>query len=65
MNTEIPTNVEGFEKKYLSSPTLMSKTKDGEKLLVYLAVSKVVVSAFLVWEDEGAQFSIYYVVKYC
>ncbi|XP_075076273.1 uncharacterized protein LOC142162944 [Nicotiana tabacum] len=40
-------------KSYLSNPPLLAKPKDGEKLLVYLAVSKVAVSAVLVREDQG------------
>ncbi|XP_070042955.1 uncharacterized protein [Nicotiana tomentosiformis] len=49
-------------KKYLSSPPLLSKPNEGETLLVYLAVSKVAVSAILVRGDEeivcdnGSQF---------
>ncbi|XP_075076818.1 uncharacterized protein LOC142163431 [Nicotiana tabacum] len=40
-------------KAYLSNPPLLAKPKDGEKLLVYLAVSEVAVSAVLVREDQG------------
>ncbi|XP_070046594.1 uncharacterized protein [Nicotiana tomentosiformis] len=39
-------------KKYLSSPPLLSKQKEGETLLVYLTVSEIAVSAVLVREDE-------------
>nr|XP_009785655.1 PREDICTED: uncharacterized protein LOC104233891 [Nicotiana sylvestris] len=40
-------------KSYLSNPPLLAKPKDGEKLLVYLAVSEVAVSAVLVREVQG------------
>ncbi|XP_075084734.1 uncharacterized protein LOC142167992 [Nicotiana tabacum] len=40
-------------KKYLPSPPFLSKPKEGETLLVYIAVSDVAVSAVLVREDEG------------
>ncbi|XP_019263735.1 PREDICTED: uncharacterized protein LOC109241444 [Nicotiana attenuata] len=39
-------------KAYLSNPPLLAKPKDGEKLLIYLAVSEVAVSAVLVREDR-------------
>nr|XP_009803654.1 PREDICTED: uncharacterized protein LOC104248990 [Nicotiana sylvestris] len=39
-------------KRYLSSPPLLSKPKEGETLLVYLTVSEIVVSVVLVREDE-------------
>ncbi|XP_070035159.1 uncharacterized protein [Nicotiana tomentosiformis] len=42
-------------KRYLSSPPLLSKPEEGKKLLIYLAVSEVAVSAVLVHEDEGMQ----------
>ena len=48
-------------KRYLTSPLLLSKPKDGERLFTYLAVSEGTVSAVLVCEDEGKQFPIYYV----
>ncbi|XP_075112531.1 uncharacterized protein LOC142182266 [Nicotiana tabacum] len=50
-------------KAYLSNPPLLAKPKDGEKLLIYLTVSKVVVSAVLVRKDQGKQSPIYYVSK--
>ncbi|XP_070006692.1 uncharacterized protein [Nicotiana sylvestris] len=40
-------------KKYLSNPPLLAKPKAEEKLLIYLAVSEVVVSAVLVREEQG------------
>ncbi|XP_075111624.1 uncharacterized protein LOC142181883 [Nicotiana tabacum] len=39
-------------KVYLSNPHLLAKPKDGEKLLIYLAVSELVVSVVLVREDQ-------------
>ncbi|XP_019255070.1 PREDICTED: uncharacterized protein LOC109233648 [Nicotiana attenuata] len=50
-------------KKYLSSPPLLSKPKEGETLLVYLTVSEVAISAGLVQEDKGTQSPIYYISK--
>ncbi|XP_070003532.1 uncharacterized protein [Nicotiana sylvestris] len=40
-------------KIYLSNPPLLAKPKAGERLLIYLAVSEVAVSAVLVREDQG------------
>ena len=42
-------------KKYLSSPPLLSSSKLGEELYLYIAVSQVVVSMALVREKEGTQ----------
>ncbi|KAL5547324.1 hypothetical protein UlMin_007011 [Ulmus minor] len=50
-------------KRYLTSPPLLSKPKDGEHLYIYLAVSEGAVSAVLVREEEGKQFPVYYVSK--
>ncbi|KAL5547039.1 hypothetical protein UlMin_006726 [Ulmus minor] len=50
-------------KRYLTSPPLLSKPKDGEQLYIYLAVSEGAVSAVLVREEKGKQFPIYYVSK--
>ena len=50
-------------KRYLTSPPLLSKPKDGEQLYIYLAVSEGAVSAVLVWEEDGKQFPVYYVSK--
>nr|XP_016487846.1 PREDICTED: uncharacterized protein LOC107807903 [Nicotiana tabacum] len=50
-------------KKYLSSLPLLSKPKEGETLLVYLAVSEVAVSTVLVREEKGTQSPTYYVSK--
>ena len=48
-------------KKYLTSPPLLSKPKDGERIFIYLVVSKTVVSVMLIQEEEGRQLPIYYV----
>ncbi|KAL5565099.1 hypothetical protein UlMin_028263 [Ulmus minor] len=50
-------------KRYLTSPPLLSKPKDGEQLYIYLAVSEGAVSAVLVREEEGKQFPVYYMSK--
>ena len=50
-------------KGYLNSPPLLSKPKDREQLSIYLAVSDTVVSSVLVCEEDGKQFTIYYVSK--
>ena len=50
-------------KKYLTSPPLLSKPKDGEQLFIYLAVSEGAVNVVLVWEEDGRQFPVYYVSK--
>ena len=39
-------------KKYLSSPPLLSPSKPGEELYLYIAVSQAVISAALVREEE-------------
>ncbi|XP_075076521.1 uncharacterized protein LOC107766439 [Nicotiana tabacum] len=40
-------------KVYLSNPLLLAKSKDGEKLLIYLVVSELAVSVVLVREDQA------------
>ena len=50
-------------KRYLTSPPLLSKPKDGEQLYIYLAVSEGAISAVLVREEDGKQFPVYYVSK--
>ena len=42
-------------KKYLLSPLLLSLSKSGEELYLYIAVSQAAVSAALVREEEGSQ----------
>ena len=50
-------------KKYLSSPPLLSPSKPGEELYLYIAVSQAAVSAVLVREEEGAQRPVYFVSR--
>ena len=47
-------------KAYLSSPPLLSPSKPGEELFLYLVVSSVAVSTALVREEERIQKPIYY-----
>ena len=47
-------------KAYLSSPPLLSPSKPGEELYLYLAVSQVAVSAALVREEDGSQRPVYF-----
>lgn len=60
-----PKYVKDFEdlKGYLTSPSILSKPKNGEKLYVYLAVSAHVVSSVLVRIAEGTKKPIYYINK--
>lgn len=50
-------------KAYLTTPPLLSKSLNGETLLLYLAVSEHTASAVLVWEEENKQLAVYYVSK--
>ncbi|XP_031273552.1 uncharacterized protein LOC116132011 [Pistacia vera] len=50
-------------KRYLTSPPLLSKPVDGEKLYFYIAVSKTAISTVLVREEETKQLPVYYVSK--
>ena len=50
-------------KKYLLSPPLLSPSKPGEELYLYIAVSQAAVSAVLVREEEGAQRPVYFVSR--
>ncbi|KAL5562066.1 hypothetical protein UlMin_031813 [Ulmus minor] len=50
-------------KRYLTSPPLLSKPKDGEPLSIYLAVSDTAVSSVLIREEDGKQLPVYYVSK--
>ena len=56
---------EAFEdlKKYLSSPPLLSPSKPGEELYLYIAVSQAAVSATLVREEEGMQRPVYFISR--
>ena len=47
-------------KAYLSYPPLLSPSKPGEELFLYLVVSSVAVSTALVREEERIQKPIYY-----
>ena len=48
-------------KRYLSNPPLLSPSKQGESLYLYLAVSETVVSAALIKEEDKKQLPVYYV----
>ena len=48
-------------KCYLSNPPLLSPSKEGENLHLYLVVSITVVSAALIREEGKKQLSVYYV----
>nr|POE49922.1 retrovirus-related pol polyprotein from transposon 412 [Quercus suber] len=50
-------------KKYLALPPLLSLSKPGEDLYLYLAASQVAVSAALVREEEGTQRPVYFISK--
>ena len=50
-------------KKYLSSPPLLSPSKLGEDLYLYIAVSQTAISAALVREEEGTQRPVYFVSR--
>ena len=50
-------------KEYLSSPPLLSPSKPGEELFLYLVVSPVAVSAALVREEDKVQKLVYYTSK--
>ena len=47
-------------KKYLTEPPLLSPSKQGEELYLYLAVSPTVVSSALIREEERWQLPAYY-----
>ena len=48
-------------KHYLSNPPLLSPSKEGENLHLYLAVSATTVSAAMIWEEGKKQLPVYYV----
>ena len=48
-------------KRYLSNPPLLSPSKEGENLYLYLAVSIMAISAALIREEEKKQLTVYYV----
>ena len=45
----------------MSNPPLLSPSKEGEDLYLYLAVSTTAVSAALIREEDGMQLLVYYV----
>uniref|UniRef100_A0A2N9HNT3 Uncharacterized protein n=1 Tax=Fagus sylvatica TaxID=28930 RepID=A0A2N9HNT3_FAGSY len=47
-------------KRYLAKPPLLSPSKQGEELYLYLAVSPTAVSSALVREEERRQLPVYY-----
>ena len=47
----------------LSSPPLLSPSKLGEELYLYIAVSQAAINAALVREEEGTQRPVYFVSK--
>ena len=48
-------------KRYLSSPPLLSPSKEGKDLYLYLAVSALAVNAALIREEGAKQLPVYYV----
>ena len=50
-------------KMYLTSPPLLSPSKQGETLSLYLAVPLTAVSSVLIREEDGIQLPVYYTSK--
>ena len=50
-------------KKYLTSPPLLSPSKQSEHLSLYLAVSPTAVSSALIREENGVRLPVYYTSK--
>ena len=48
-------------KRYLSNPPLLSSSKEGEYLFLYLAVSATAVNAALIREENKIQLPVYYI----
>ena len=48
-------------KRYLSNPPLLSPSKQGESLYLYLVVSETTVNASLIREEDRKQLPVYYV----
>ena len=48
-------------KRYLSNPPLLSPSKEGEDLFLYLVVSTTAVSAALIKEENRIQCPVYYI----
>ena len=47
-------------KRYLKNPPLLSSSKEGEDLFLYLAWSTTVVSVALIREEKKIQLPVYY-----
>ena len=50
-------------KKYLSSPPLLSPSRPGEELYIYIVVSQAAVSAALVRDEGGSQRPVYFISR--
>ena len=50
-------------KKYISSPPLLSPSKPGEELYLYLAILQTAINAALVREEDGCQKPVYFVSR--
>ena len=48
-------------KRYLSNPPLLSPSKEGENLYLYLVVSATAVSVTLIREEDRKQLPVYYI----
>ena len=48
-------------KRYLSNPPLLSPSKEGENLYLYLVVSATAVNAALIREEDKKKLLVYYV----
>ena len=48
-------------KRYLSNPPLLSSSRQGEDLYLYLAVSATVMSVALIREEDKKKLPVYYV----
>ena len=48
-------------KHYLNNPSLLSSSKEGEDLFLYLAVSTIAVSIALIKEEKKIQLPVYYI----
>ena len=48
-------------KHYLSNPPLLSPSKEGEYLFLYLAVSTTAMSVALIREENKIQLPMYYI----
>ncbi|KAH9768928.1 Ribonuclease H [Citrus sinensis] len=53
----------GQLKEYLARAPLLSTPREGDQLLLYLAISKQATSSVLVREEEGKQHPVYYTSK--